>query len=184
MITAYIGLGSNLQNPARQLGTALAALAQLRRSKLVAVSRLYRSAAIGPGNQPDFLNAVARLDTDLAPLPLLTALQRIEQDQGRERTVRWGPRSLDLDILLYGNRQIDTPELTIPHPSMHLRHFVLYPLAEITGPGLPLPDGTDLGTLIVRCPVADLVDTGLQPERPELAAQGHATHGETRPDAG
>ena len=184
MISAYIGLGSNLLNPARQLGTALAALEQLRRSRLMEVSRLYRSAAIGPGSQPDYLNAVARLDTDLAPPSLLAALQQIEQDQGRERRVRWGARSLDLDILLYGNLRIDTPELTIPHPSMRLRNFVLYPLAQITGPELRLPDGTDLGTLIAHCPVAGLVDTGLQPERADLVAQGHGTHGERRPDAG
>ena len=176
MITTYIGLGSNLQNPARQLGTALAHLEKLRQSTLVAVSRLYRSTAVGPGSQPDYLNAVARLDTDLAPLPLLAALQQIERYQGRDRTVRWGPRTLDLDILLYGNQQIATPELTIPHPSMSLRNFVLYPLVQLTGPELPLPDGTDLGTLIAACPVAGLVDTGLQPEHAGLAAYGPEIH--------
>ena len=184
MISAYIGLGSNLQNPARQLATAIAHLEKLQQSKLVAVSRLYRSAAVGPGSQPDYLNAVARLDTDLAPLPLLAALQQIERRQGRDRTVRWGPRTLDLDILLYGNRQIGTPELTVPHPSMSLRNFVLYPLMQLTGPELRLPDGTDLGTLIAGCPHADLVDTGLQPKHTAVTAYEPGVHEYRRPDAG
>ena len=184
MTSAYIGLGSNLQDPARQLGTALMALERLPGSKLASVSRMYRSAAIGPGSQPAYLNAVARLDTELPPLPLLHALQQIEQSQGRIRTVRWGPRSLDLDILLYGNSVIDTPELRIPHPAMHLRNFVIYPLAQITGSKLLLPDGTDLVTLIDRCPRGDLVDTGLQPEQPGHTGVSHGSNGVGRTDAG
>ena len=184
MTTVYIGLGSNLQDPTRQLSTALAALENLPQSALGSVSHLYRSAAIGPGSQPTYLNAVARLDTELHPLPLLHALQQIEQAQGRVRTVRWGARSLDLDILLYGDSEIDTPELTIPHPSMHLRNFVIYPLAQITGPNLLLPDGTDLVTLIDRCPRGDLVDTGLQPEWSSHQRLGRGSNGVSGPDAG
>lgn len=184
MTTAYIGLGSNLQEPARQLGSALMALKRLPRSELGSVSRMYRSAAIGPGSQPAYLNAVARLDTELPPLPLLHALQQIEHAQGRVRTVRWGARSLDLDILLYGNSEIDTPELRIPHPAMRLRNFVIYPLAQIAGPKLLLPDGTDLGTLIDRCPRGDLVDTGLQPEQPSSMHLSHGSNGEGVTNAG
>jgi 2-amino-4-hydroxy-6-hydroxymethyldihydropteridine diphosphokinase len=160
--TVYIGLGSNLQQPLTQLRRAVAATATLPHSRLDAVSSAFRSRAVGPGTQPDYLNAVLRLDTDLPAAALLAALQAIEQNQGRVRTVRWGPRTLDLDILLYGEHSIDTPTLRVPHPAMHLRNFVLYPLAQIAGTNLVLPDGTELGTLIARCPRADLVDTALQ----------------------
>lgn len=162
MIPAYIGLGSNLQEPIRQLRVALGAIARLPSSQLVRVSSAYRSPAVGPGEQPDYLNAVLRLDTALQPAELLRALQAIEHSRGRVRTVRWGPRSLDLDILLYGDRQIATPALTIPHPGLQSRNFVLYPLAEICGPNLVLPDGKELGTLISRCPRGDLVKTRLR----------------------
>jgi 2-amino-4-hydroxy-6-hydroxymethyldihydropteridine diphosphokinase len=162
MISSYIALGSNLQQPAQQLRDAVAAIGQLPESKPGRVSSIYRSAAIGPGEQPDYLNAVLQLDTALPPLALLEALQHIEQSQGRVRAVRWGARSLDLDILLYGDLLIDTSRLSIPHPAMGQRNFVLYPLAEIAGPNLQLPDGTDLGTLVGRCPRGDLVNTGLR----------------------
>jgi 2-amino-4-hydroxy-6-hydroxymethyldihydropteridine diphosphokinase len=162
MTRAYIGLGSNLQEPLRQLRAALQAIARLPSSQLVRVSGAYRSAAVGPGEQPDYLNAVLQLETALQPAELLTALQAIEKAQGRVRSVRWGARSLDLDILLYGDRQVATPSLTIPHPELQRRNFVLYPLAEIAGPNLVLPDGTELGTLIARCPRGDLVTTGLR----------------------
>ncbi len=161
MIRAYLGLGSNLEQPARQLSRALEALAALPRSRLACVSAVYRSAAVGPGSQPDYLNAVAGLDTALAPLALLTRLQAIELGQGRVRTVRWGPRTLDLDLLLYGQRKIDTPRLQVPHPRLAERDFVLYPLAEIAGEGLLLPDGTDIATLLRRCPRGDLTRTGI-----------------------
>jgi 2-amino-4-hydroxy-6-hydroxymethyldihydropteridine diphosphokinase len=162
MIAAYIGLGSNLRQPIRQLRTALLALEQLPVSRIVQVSGVYRSAAVGPGEQPDYLNAVLRLDTCLEPRALLQELQRIESAQGRTREVRWGARSLDLDILLYGNASLETPVLTIPHPAMRQRNFVLYPLAEISGLNLELPDGTVLGTLISHCPRGSLVKTGLR----------------------
>lgn len=159
MTPAYLGLGSNLEQPARQLVRALAALAALPRSRLARVSAVYRSAAVGPGPQPDYLNAAARLDTALAPLALLERMQAIEQAQGRVRTVRWGPRTLDLDLLLYGDRHIETPRLQVPHPRLAERDFVLYPLAEIAGDGLRLPDGTDIATLLRRCPRGDLTRT-------------------------
>jgi len=162
MTPAYIGLGSNLHQPLRQLRAALLAVGQLPSSQLVRVSSAYRSTAVGPGEQPDYLNAVLRLDTALQPADLLRALQSIEQARGRIRTIRWGARSLDLDILLYGDRRIATPSLSIPHPELQQRNFVLYPLAEIAGPNLVLPDGTELGTLIARCPRGDLVKTGLR----------------------
>jgi 2-amino-4-hydroxy-6-hydroxymethyldihydropteridine diphosphokinase len=162
MITAYVGLGSNLQQPLTQLRTALSAIEQLPASRVVRVSSVYRSAAIGPGEQPDYLNAVLRLDTALEPHAVLEALQDIELAQGRQRKVRWGPRSIDLDVLLYGNSSLATRTLTVPHPAMRQRNFVLYPLAEISGLKLLLPDGTDLGTLIASCPRGDLLRTGLR----------------------
>lgn len=162
MIPAYIGLGSNLQEPIGQLRSAVIALGGLRDSRVAAVSRVYRSAAVGPGDQPDYLNAVLRLDTALAPEALLQQLQAIETSQGRIRIERWGARTLDLDILLYGELEIVTPTLTIPHPALSSRNFVLYPLADISGPNLVLPDGSDLGTLLARCPRGELVATMLQ----------------------
>jgi len=162
MIPAYLGLGSNLQDPLRQLRSAVIALQALPDSRLAGLSRAYQSVAVGPGDQPDYLNAVLRLDTQLSPAALLQELQRIENQQGRIRAERWGPRTLDLDMLLYGDSEIATPTLTVPHPRLSSRNFVLYPLAELCGPNLVLPDGSDLGTLLARCPRGDLVTTTLQ----------------------
>ena len=172
MIAAYIALGSNLQQPAQQLRNAVAAIAQLRESRIDSVSSIYRSPAVGPGVQPDYLNAVLRLDTRLPPLALLEALQQIELSQGRIRGERWAARSLDLDILLYGDHLIDTTRLRVPHPEMKHRNFVLYPLAEIAGLNLVLPDGSDLGTLVAQCPRAELVETGLTLDSSASACQG------------
>lgn len=154
MERAYIGLGSNLAEPAEQLRQALAALQQLPRSRLAAVSSFYASDSLLP-RQPRYTNAVAALDTDLQPLQLLDALQAIELNQGRERHERWGPRTLDLDILLFGDRLIDEPRLRVPHYQMHLRAFVLYPLAEIAA-DLQLPDGCHLSELLAACPFEGL----------------------------
>ena len=159
MIPAYIALGSNLDNPKKQLREAVAALEILPGSKLQRVSSIYRSAALGPGNQPDYLNAVALLTTDLSPLLLLNALQSIERQQGRVRDIVWGPRTLDLDLLLYGDQRIEAPRLNIPHPRMQQRNFVLYPLREISDTNLALPDGTDLDTLLQQCPADGLLKT-------------------------
>ncbi|HEY8386192.1 MAG TPA: 2-amino-4-hydroxy-6-hydroxymethyldihydropteridine diphosphokinase, partial [Porticoccaceae bacterium] len=129
--TTFIAIGSNLDNPRRQVADAVAALSGLQGSRLVALSPWYRSAAIGPGSQPDYLNGVARLTTRLSPRHLLAALQAIEHAQGRQRTEHWGPRTLDLDILLYGNEIIAEPDLIVPHPRLTQRNFVLYPLADL-----------------------------------------------------
>ncbi|MBE2895546.1 2-amino-4-hydroxy-6-hydroxymethyldihydropteridine diphosphokinase [Pasteurellaceae bacterium HPA106] len=146
MIRAYIALGSNLANPVQQLNHALAALKQLPHSTLSAVSPFYQSTPLGPQDQPDYINAVAALDTALAPLDLLDHLQRIEHAQGRIRKRRWGERTLDLDILLYSDEIIHTERLTVPHYDMHQREFVLIPLLDIA-PNLTLPDGTALKQL-------------------------------------
>lgn len=162
MTPAYIALGSNLGDPLARLKAAVAALAGLPQSRLESLSGVYRSAAVGPGTQPDYLNAAALLLTALPPLPLLRALQRIEARQGRVRSERWGARTLDLDLLLYGDLALDTPELQVPHPRMAGRNFVLYPLLDIGGPDLRLPDGTDLGTLVQNCPRGELEKTCLE----------------------
>ena len=154
MTQAYIGLGSNLDNPLAQVKQALAELAQLPQTRLQAQSRLYRSAPVGPA-QPDYINAVALLDTQLPPLALLDQLQALEQAHHRVRLEHWGPRTLDLDILLYGDQQIASERLTLPHPFMTQRGFVLYPLADIA-PGLQLPDGRALAELLHLCPADGL----------------------------
>jgi 2-amino-4-hydroxy-6-hydroxymethyldihydropteridine diphosphokinase len=136
--SAYIGLGSNLQDPAAQLKSAFAALAMLPSTRLVSQSSLYRSAPVGYAEQPDFVNAVAALETGLAPRALLDALLAIERRHGRVRDFQNSPRTLDLDVLLYGDLQLHEPGLTIPHPRMHERAFVLLPLAEIA-PGHVIP---------------------------------------------
>lgn len=156
MERVYIGLGSNLATPIEQLRSALAALAALPQTDLIAQSSFYSSDPLGPADQPRYVNAVAALDTELSPLALLDALQTIELEQGRTRKAeRWGPRTLDLDILLFGERLLDEPRLTVPHYHMHARAFVLYPLAEIA-PDLKLPDGRALTELLGACPYAGL----------------------------
>ncbi|NMZ71272.1 2-amino-4-hydroxy-6-hydroxymethyldihydropteridine diphosphokinase [Pseudomonas peli] len=156
MERVYIGLGSNLATPIEQLRSALAALAALPQTDLIAQSSFYSSDPLGPADQPRYVNAVAALDTELSPLALLDALQTIELEQGRTRKAeRWGPRTLDLDILLFGERLLDEPRLTVPHYHMHARAFVLYPLAEIA-PDLKLPDGRALIELLGACPYVGL----------------------------
>ena len=155
-IRCFIGLGSNLSNPEEQIRRALDALGKICDSTLAAVSPLYRNPAVGPGQQPDYLNAVAELYTTLDALTLLSQLQNIELAQGRVRTERWAARTLDLDLLLYGDACIDLPQLQIPHPRMRERNFVLYPLRDIA-PDLVLPRGTSLRALLDCCPNAGLV---------------------------
>ncbi|MGY2174431.1 2-amino-4-hydroxy-6-hydroxymethyldihydropteridine diphosphokinase [Pseudomonas azotoformans] len=151
----YIGMGSNLAAPDQQLRSAIEALAQLPGTTVAGVSAFYQSDSLLPG-QPRYTNAVAALDSNLAPLELLDALQAIENDQGRERLERWGPRTLDLDILLFGDHLIDEPRLKVPHYQMHLRAFVLYPLAELAPASLALPDGQTLDDLLAVCPFVGL----------------------------
>jgi 2-amino-4-hydroxy-6-hydroxymethyldihydropteridine diphosphokinase len=128
---AYVGLGSNLGEPRAQVERALDALALLPRTHLMRRSSLYRTAPLGHAAQPDFVNAVAALDTELGAVELLRELQAIENRHGRLRSFANAPRTLDLDLLLYGDSRISTPELVVPHPRMHERAFVLQPLVEI-----------------------------------------------------
>jgi 2-amino-4-hydroxy-6-hydroxymethyldihydropteridine diphosphokinase len=156
MTDVYIGIGSNLHNPEQQVQLALQALARVSETHLLAHSRLYRSAPMGPAGQPDYVNAVAALATRLPALELLSALHGIEQAQGRVRDgSRWGPRTLDLDILLFGDESINQPRLQVPHPGLHERNFVLYPLQEIA-PDLIIPGRGTLVELLAQCPPTGL----------------------------
>ena len=150
MAKVYLALGANLTEPESQLDSACKALLELADSNItpaLTISSYYRSAPMGDVVQPDYVNAVACFHTRLDPIELLDALQQIENEQGRVRLERWGPRTLDLDLLLYDNQTIDTPRLTVPHYGMKQRSFVLIPLAEIA-PELTLPCGTALNGLI------------------------------------
>jgi 2-amino-4-hydroxy-6-hydroxymethyldihydropteridine diphosphokinase len=131
MTLAYVGLGANIGEPREQLRTALDELNGLPETRMTARSSLYRSAPLGYTDQPEFLNAVAQIDTGLAAETLLDRLQEIEQRHGRERPFAGAPRTLDLDLLLYGDQTIASARLTVPHPRMHERAFVLRPLLEI-----------------------------------------------------
>ena len=131
MARAYIGIGANLGDAPKQVRDAIAALGTLPDTSLAAASSLYRTAPVGYLDQPDFINAVAALNTTLEPLALLDGLQAIENRFGRERSFKDAPRTLDLDVLLYDDWQIDSSRLTVPHPRMHERAFVLAPLLEV-----------------------------------------------------
>jgi 2-amino-4-hydroxy-6-hydroxymethyldihydropteridine diphosphokinase len=156
-VRAYIGIGSNLNDPAARVRAAFGELARLPETRLAARSCLYGSKPMGPADQPDYVNAVAGVDTRLSAVDLLQALANIEDRQGRERgSERWGPRTLDLDLLLYGEQRIATPALTVPHPCMHERDFVLVPLAEIAG-DLDIPGHGAVSTLAGHCEQHDLV---------------------------
>jgi len=138
MNTAYVALGANLGNPVATVLAAFGALANLPDSRVIRTSSLYRTAPLGITTQPEFINAVAALETTLAPESLLEALFEVEQRFGRQRAEKNGPRTLDLDLLLYDDLELQLPRLTLPHPRLHLRAFVLLPLAEIA-PNLQLP---------------------------------------------
>lgn len=140
MIEAFIGIGSNLDSPQQQVNKAIECLNTLPNTSLVAASSLYRSAPIGPQDQPDFINAVALIATKLKPIELLDQLQQLEKQAGRVKLRHWGERCLDLDILLYGNQTIDHQRLTVPHKEISNRAFVLMPLVEIR-PHQQLPSG-------------------------------------------
>ncbi|MDC2824455.1 2-amino-4-hydroxy-6-hydroxymethyldihydropteridine diphosphokinase [Rodentibacter pneumotropicus] len=149
MIDTYIALGSNLDTPINQLNSALQAIKNLPQTRFLAVSSFYQSKPLGPQDQPDYVNAVAKIETTLPPLSLLDELQRIENEQGRVRLRRWGERTLDLDILLYGNEIIQNERLTIPHYDMYNREFVIVPLVEIE-PDLIFPNGKKLAELALN----------------------------------
>ncbi|WP_152208588.1 2-amino-4-hydroxy-6-hydroxymethyldihydropteridine diphosphokinase [Marinobacter changyiensis] len=150
-VEVYIGLGSNLADPLRQLARAVVELASLPDTSLIAQSAFYSSRPVGPQDQPDFINGAVRLNTSLAPLALLDHLQRIENTHGRLRNQHWGPRTLDLDLLLYGDRPVQNERLMVPHPELANRDFVLQPLLELN-PELVLPDGRTLAVLRHQCP--------------------------------
>ncbi|EOT1172774.1 2-amino-4-hydroxy-6-hydroxymethyldihydropteridine diphosphokinase [Cronobacter dublinensis] len=150
MTLVYIALGSNLAEPLSQVNDALAALAQIPHSRIVATSPFYRTPPLGPQDQPDYLNAAVALETTLTAEALLDNTQRIELQQGRVRKAeRWGPRTLDLDIMLFGDETINTERLTVPHYDMKNRAFMLLPLAQIA-PALRFPDGERLADALER----------------------------------
>lgn len=153
MIRCYIGVGGNLGNAKATVLSAAEQLKKLPQSRFVGLSPLYTSKPMGPADQGDYTNAVAAIDTELEPLQLLDCTQAIEQNHGRVRKAeRWGPRTLDLDILLYGEQQINHERLTIPHYGMAVREFVLYPLYDLK-PDLVLPCGTALVNLLENVPL-------------------------------
>ena len=156
MHTVYLGLGANLNAPRKQIHAAVAALKALKDVEFVCVSHDYASKPMGPQDQPDYVNAVACVKTALEPEQLLVLTQAIELEHGRVRKEeRWGPRTLDIDILLFGNDVIDTPRLTVPHYGLTEREFVVYPLLEIA-PTLVLPNNQSLADITKTLPLNDL----------------------------
>jgi 2-amino-4-hydroxy-6-hydroxymethyldihydropteridine diphosphokinase len=151
-VTAYIGLGSNLDKPELQITQAQQEIAALAGVDALKISSLYASSPMGPQDQPDYVNAVMSVTTTLSPMALLHALQTIENTHGRVRERRWGARTLDLDILLYGDAQINLPELTVPHPGIAQRAFVLLPLRDCA-PDLVIPGLGHLDRVIEGCPL-------------------------------
>ncbi|NQZ29685.1 MAG: 2-amino-4-hydroxy-6-hydroxymethyldihydropteridine diphosphokinase [Oceanospirillaceae bacterium] len=153
-VICYLGIGSNLADPLYQVQTAIDRLQQLDQCRWLGVSSLYRSAPVGPPGQDDYINAVACIETSLEPESLLDLLQKLENDQQRVRIERWGARTLDLDLLLFGDQSINTERLNVPHPFMLVRNFVLAPLAEIA-PTLIL-QGIELSKHLQTCPAGEL----------------------------
>jgi len=156
MALVYVGIGSNLSDPKVQIELAVKALSKINKSKLSKVSSLYFSRPMGPQDQPDYMNAVALLTTQLSPLALLDELQKIENTAGRVRKDnQWGARILDLDVLLFDNDIISTERLTVPHYGLEFREFVLIPLAEVS-PKLKLPNGKSVLQLSQEIPTNGL----------------------------
>lgn len=156
-VLAYLGLGSNLADPADQLRRARLEIARTDGVSERAFSSLYYSAPMGPADQPDYVNAVMAVDVTLEAHQLLRAMQAIEQRHGRDRSgQRWGARTLDIDILLYGQEQLHGADLIVPHPGIAEREFVLYPLHEIADPQLEIPGHGRLDMLVSRCPMRGL----------------------------
>ena len=156
MNCVYLGLGANLNSPKQQLDNAIAALKKLPHSEFVSVSHYYASKPMGPQDQPDYINAVACINTHLEPEQLLDLTQKIELDHGRVRKdERWGARTLDIDILLFGDHIINTERLTVPHYGLTEREFVVYPLLEIA-PHTKLPNGTSLQTITATLALNEL----------------------------
>jgi 2-amino-4-hydroxy-6-hydroxymethyldihydropteridine diphosphokinase len=156
LVTVYIGLGSNLADPVQQIKSARTAITHTPRVQELAFSSLYHSPPMGPQDQPDYVNAVMCVATDLPPIDLLRCLQRIENDHGRVRkTERWGARTLDLDMLIYGDQLIELPDLIVPHIGLADRAFVLYPLYEIA-PHILVPGKGNIADLLAKCPMNEL----------------------------
>lgn len=154
---AYVAIGSNLDDPVAQVRAALGHLGSLERTRLILVSRLYRSAPLGPQDQPEFVNAAAGLLTQLSPRELLIRLKQLEQSMGREvPVVRWGPRRIDLDLSMYGSQRINEADLVVPHPGVPARNFVLYPLRDIA-PDVIVPGHASVASLADRLDDAGLV---------------------------
>ena len=150
-VRVYIGLGSNLEDPVAQVLEAVEELEMIPDSILVSRSSLYRGKPMGPADQPDYVNAVVAMDTLLSPANFLQELIRIEDLQGRTRDgEKWGPRIIDLDLLMYGKQKINKPDLTVPHPGMHERDFVIIPLSELAG-DVNVPGQGRLTALINKC---------------------------------
>jgi 2-amino-4-hydroxy-6-hydroxymethyldihydropteridine diphosphokinase len=156
VIQAYIGLGSNLDNPMAQLDRAIKTLKKHDRLNAFRVSSIYGSKPVGPQDQPDYINAVASFETDLTPIALLDILQSIEQTQRRVRERHWGPRTLDLDLLLYGSEKIQLPRLTVPHTHMLERGFVIKPLNDLA-PKMRLENGKTVTEQLHQLDTSDLV---------------------------
>jgi len=152
---AYVGIGSNLEDPRAHILRAFDELARLPETTLTARSSLYRTAPVGHAAQPHFINAVAALDTRLSAQALLAELQGVEASHGRQRSFPNAPRTLDLDVLLYGAAQIDQPGLTVPHPRMHERAFVLAPLVELA-PKLEIPGIGPASARLAQCAAQDV----------------------------
>lgn len=157
MIDIYIGLGSNLEQPAEQVKRARITLSEHANIFEIACSSLYSSPPMGPQDQPNYVNAVMRAVTDLPAIDLLSTLQKIENDFGRVRDgERWGARILDLDLLLYADQKINLPDLTVPHIGLSNRSFVMYPLAEIAPDDLIIPGKSTVKVLLSECPLDGL----------------------------
>ena len=156
MNTVFIGLGSNLDEPLLQIKSAVASLKEINDTKFISLSSNYRSAPMGPQDQPDYINAVAKVDTNLSAENFLDELQNIENKQGRVRKQHWGARTLDLDILLYSNEVISTERLTVPHIGISERNFVLLPLNDLVDDDFEIPSVGKISELLAACPMTGI----------------------------
>lgn len=152
----FIGLGSNLDDPLSQIKKAIDIFEQEKEIELRKFSSLYSSSPMGPQDQPDYINAVVEISTDLSAENLLDYLQQVESQQGRVRSERWGARTLDLDILLYGNDVINTERLVVPHCGISERNFVLYPLADLVDADFEIPNLGKMNKLLAKCPITGI----------------------------
>lgn len=169
MAIVLLGLGANIDNPSAQLARALETLTRHPDIEILGISRVYRSPPLGPADQPDFLNAAAKISTHLSPTALLDAVKIIERQQGRITGRRWGERCIDLDILLYDGIALETEMLCIPHPGIPARRFVLEPLIDLVGAQFRMPSGEELGKLRALCPAGGIEVTDFELRIPSSA---------------